>query len=112
MGLKRFLNEILRRGSESAVGEGWWRERRGRWGGEGGGGWRAGGGRTGWRGTHFWQRLTRGLSILGRVGGAVSPQGVVVLADIEAASVELVHSSVVAIKAGSRTGEQEDIKGI
>ena len=60
----------------------------------------------------FWQRLTRGLSILGRVGGAVSPQGVVVLADIEAASMELVHSSVVAIKAGSMTDEQEDIKGI
>ena len=56
-------------------------------------------------------KLTRGLSILGRVGGAVSPEGVVVLADIEAASMELVHSSVVAIKAESMTDEQEDIKG-
>ena len=43
--MKRSLSEILRRGSESAVGEGWWRERSGRWGGEGGGGWGAGGGR-------------------------------------------------------------------
>ena len=45
--VKRFLSEILRRGSESAVGEGWWGERSGRWGGEGGGGWGAGGGQGG-----------------------------------------------------------------
>merc|ERR1719192_1543813 len=47
MGVKRILSEILRRGSESAVGEGWWREHHGRWGGKGGGGCGAGGGRGG-----------------------------------------------------------------
>ena len=40
-------------------------------------------------------------------GEQPSPQGEVVLANIEAASMELVHSSIVAIKAGSVKDKKE-----